>query len=165
VVDQLDAGCVDLDVVGGLSTPELVAAGRQLTDQIGEAPVIWVASGLGAQDGDRVIGGLVLLAEELGGVRVKEDEPGVVGWPDRVGVDRREQGIPQLVGGDDIEACVEQEGGRADHALEDALHRGPDPLRTGPADCTSMLAEMHRQIPAHLGRKAMRSCPVPLPPR
>jgi hypothetical protein len=68
VVDQLDAGGVDLDVVGGPSTPELVAAGRQLTDQIGEAPVVGVAAGLGAQDGDGVVGGLVPVAEEFGGV-------------------------------------------------------------------------------------------------
>ena len=84
VVDQLDAGGVDLDVVGGPAATELIAAGRQLTDQIGEAPVVWVASGLGAQDGDRVVGGLVPVAEELGGVRVEEDESGVVGWPDGV---------------------------------------------------------------------------------
>jgi hypothetical protein len=72
----------------GPSTPELVAAGRQLTDQIGEAPVVWVASGLGAQDRDRVVGRLVPVTEELCPVRVEKDEPGVVGWPDRVGVDR-----------------------------------------------------------------------------
>jgi hypothetical protein len=78
MVDQLDAGGVDLDVVGGPSSPELVAAGGQLTDQVGEAPVVGVAAGLGAQDGDRVVGGLVPVAEELGGVRVEEDEAGVV---------------------------------------------------------------------------------------
>ncbi len=77
VVDQLGAGGVDLDVVGGPSAPELVAAGGQLTDQIGKAPVVWVAAGLGAQQGDGVVGDLVPVAEELGGVRVEEDEPGV----------------------------------------------------------------------------------------
>ena len=46
VVDQLDAVGVDLDVVGCPSATELVAAGRQRIDQIGEAPVVGVASGL-----------------------------------------------------------------------------------------------------------------------
>jgi hypothetical protein len=68
-------------------------------------------------------------------VRVEEDEPGVVGWPDRVGVDGREQRESQLAGSHDVEACVEDEGGRADHGIEDALHRGPDPLRGCPAEC------------------------------
>ena len=78
MVDQLDAGGVDLDIMRCPSTPELVAAGRQFTDQIGEAPVVRVAAGLGAQDRDRVVGGLVPVTEELGGVRVEEYESGVL---------------------------------------------------------------------------------------
>ena len=49
--------------------------------------VVGVAAGLGAQQGDGVVGDLVPVAEELGRVRVEEDEPGVVGRADRVGVD------------------------------------------------------------------------------
>jgi hypothetical protein len=78
VVDQLDAGGVDLDVVGCPSPPELVAAGRQCTDQVREAPVVGVAAGLGAQDRDRVVGGLVPVTKVLGGVRVEEYESGVL---------------------------------------------------------------------------------------
>jgi hypothetical protein len=88
VVDELDAGGVDPDVVGGPPDPELVAAGGQLPDQVRQSPVVGIAAGLGAQQGDGVAGDLVPVAEELGGVRVQEQEPGVVGRPDRVGVDR-----------------------------------------------------------------------------
>ena len=133
VVDELDAGGVDPDVVGGPSDPELVAAGGQLPDQVRKSPVVGIAAGLGAQQGDGVAGDLVPVAEELGGVRVEEDEPGVVGRPDRVGVDRREQRVPEGVGGQDVQASVEHERGRAGHRVDDALHRGPDVLRGGPA--------------------------------
>src|SRR6266545_4433703 len=88
VVEALHAGGVDPDVVGGPSATELLAAGGQLPDQIRQLPVVGVAAGLGAQQGDRVVGDLVPVAEELGRVRVQEDEPGVVGWPEWVGVDR-----------------------------------------------------------------------------
>ena len=62
-------------------TAELLAAGGELTDQVRELPVVGVAAGLGAQDGDGVVGDLVPVAEELVRVRVEEDEPGVVGRP------------------------------------------------------------------------------------
>jgi NAD(P)-dependent dehydrogenase (short-subunit alcohol dehydrogenase family) len=78
-------------------------------------------------------GYFVPVAEEPGRVRVEEDEPGVVGRPDRAGADRREQRIPELVGGQDVQAPVEHERGRAAHRVQDALHRGPDALRGGPA--------------------------------
>src|SRR6266568_3577028 len=129
VVDEFHAGGVDPDVVGGPSGPELVAAGGQLPDQVRESPVVGIAAGLGAQQGDRVVGYLVPVAEELARVWVEEDEPGIVGRPDRVGVDRREKRIPEVVGGQDVQASVEHERGRAAHRVQDALHRGPDALR------------------------------------
>ncbi len=79
VVDELHAGGVDPDVVGGPPDPELVAAGGQLPDQVRESPVVGIAAGLGAQQGDRVVGHLVPVAEEPARVRVEEDEPGDVG--------------------------------------------------------------------------------------
>jgi len=48
VVEALGAAGVDPDVVGGPSDPELVAAGRQLPDQVRQLPVVGVAAGLGA---------------------------------------------------------------------------------------------------------------------
>jgi len=95
VVDEFHAGGVDPDVVGGPSDPELVAAGGQLPDQVRQLPVVGFAAGLGAQQGDRVVGHFVPVAEEPARVRVEEDEPGVVGRPGRIGVDRREQRIPE----------------------------------------------------------------------
>jgi hypothetical protein len=133
VVEALDAGGVDPDVVGGPSGPELVAAGRQLPDQVRQLPVVGVAAGLGAQQGDRVVGDHVPVTEELGRLRVQEQEPGVVGRPDRVGVDRREQRQPEVVGGQEVQASIEHESGRADHRVQDALDRGPDALSGRPA--------------------------------
>jgi hypothetical protein len=86
VVDELDAGGVYADVVGGPADPELVAAGGQLPDQIRDSSIVGVAAGLGAQQGDRVVGDLGPVTEELRCMRVEEDETGVVG---RAGPGRR----------------------------------------------------------------------------
>src|SRR6266581_2155875 len=58
VVDELHAGGVDPDVVGGPPDPELVAAGGQLPDQVRQFRVVGVGAGLGAQQGDGVAGDL-----------------------------------------------------------------------------------------------------------
>jgi hypothetical protein len=52
--------------------PELVAAGRQLTDEAGQRLVVRVAARLGAQAADGVVGDAVLVAVELGGAAVEE---------------------------------------------------------------------------------------------
>jgi hypothetical protein len=88
MVEELDAAGVDSDVVRGPALSELFAAGGQLPDQVREVPVVGVAAGFGAQQGDGVVGGLVVVAEELGRVRVEEDEPGGVGRSSGVAVDR-----------------------------------------------------------------------------
>jgi hypothetical protein len=72
----------------GPAAAELLAAGGELPGQVREVTVVGVAAGFGAQQGDGVVGGLVVVAEELGGVRVEEDEPGGVGRSGGVGVDR-----------------------------------------------------------------------------
>lgn len=46
----------------------------------------------------------------------------------RVGVDRGEAGAPEVVGGQDVPASVEDEGGRAGYGVEEAPYRGPDAL-------------------------------------
>jgi hypothetical protein len=56
VVQRLEVGAAELDVVGRPAHPEVLAAGRQLTGEIGEAAVVGVAAGLGAQDGGSVVG-------------------------------------------------------------------------------------------------------------
>jgi hypothetical protein len=87
--------------------------------------------------------------KELARVRLEEDEPGVAERPGRVGVDRRVQRESELVGGQDVQASVEHERGRAGHRVRDALHRGPHSLRgrpvawrTGPGSGTDQLEQM-----------------------
>ncbi|CAM5645027.1 hypothetical protein SAFG77S_12327 [Streptomyces afghaniensis] len=113
MVEKFHAGGVDADVVGGPELPEVLATGGQFTDQVHQPTVVEIAAGLGAQHGDRVAGDLVPLPEELGGLRVEEDEPGVVGRPRRVGVDGGEEGAPEVVVGQDVPAPAEDEGGCA----------------------------------------------------
>ncbi len=128
MVDELDAGGVDADVVRGPAPPEVVAAGGQLSDDVSQVSVVGVAARFGAQQGDGVVGGLVVVAEELGGAGVEEDEPGGVGRALRVGEDRCVQGRAEVVGGQDVESAVEREAGRAGPGVEDALDGGPDLL-------------------------------------
>ena len=74
----LTPGAVQADVVGGPADAELVAAGGQLADQVGQVLVVGVAAGFGAQHGDGVVGGAFPVAPERAGVRVEEVEPGEV---------------------------------------------------------------------------------------
>jgi hypothetical protein len=113
--------------------PELFAAGGQLPDQVGQVAVVGVAAGFGPQQGDGVVGGLVVVAEELGRLRVEENEPGGVGRSSGVGVDRCVQRCPEIVGGQNVESAVEHEGWCAGHGVEDALDVGPDPPTGGAA--------------------------------
>jgi hypothetical protein len=56
VAVALDAADVEADVVFGPVLAELLAAGRQLADEVGELSVVGVAAGGRAQDGDDVAG-------------------------------------------------------------------------------------------------------------
>jgi hypothetical protein len=53
-MEALDPACVDADVVLGPVLAELVAAGRQLADEVGEVAVIRVVAGGRAQQPDHV---------------------------------------------------------------------------------------------------------------
>ena len=73
----------------------------------------------------------------------------LLGGRDRVGVDRGEQGAPEVVGGQDVPASAEDERGCAGHRVEDALHRGPDALlgrsaawRTGRAGAAQQVEQV-----------------------
>jgi len=81
VMEALDAGGMDPDVVRGPANSELLAAGGQLPDQVRRLPVVRIPADLGSEQGDGVVGDRVPVTEELGRVRVEEDEPGVVWWP------------------------------------------------------------------------------------
>ena len=58
VVKELDAAAVDADVVRRPAAAELLATGGELPDQVREVPVVGVAAGFGAQQGDGVVGAL-----------------------------------------------------------------------------------------------------------
>jgi hypothetical protein len=64
VVQALDAGAVEADVVGAPADAELVATGGQLADEVGQLSVVGVAAGLDAQEGDEVLGDAVPVGEE-----------------------------------------------------------------------------------------------------
>jgi hypothetical protein len=57
VVEVLHPGGVTADVVGAPLRPELFAPGGELTDEVLEVLVVWVAAGLAAKDRDDLIGG------------------------------------------------------------------------------------------------------------
>ncbi len=58
---------------------EVVAAGGQLADEVGESFVVGVATGFGAEDPDGVVGDRVPVEVEVQGLGVQEDEPDVEG--------------------------------------------------------------------------------------
>src|SRR3954454_19098198 len=74
VVEVLDAADVEADVVAGPVLAELVAAGRQLADEVGELAVVRVAAGGRAQRGDDVACDAVPVEVEVAGARIEEDE-------------------------------------------------------------------------------------------
>ena len=88
---------------------ELVAAGGELADEVVEQPVVGVAAGFGAQDGDADVGSGVPVGVEALAGRVEEREPGEVRRPSRVGVDVVVEGAGEPVGGEDVHAAVADE--------------------------------------------------------
>jgi hypothetical protein len=74
MMEALDAGVVEPDVVGGPAGAEGLALRRQLADEIREATVVRVAPGFGAQDRDGVGRNLLPVGVEVGRARVEEDE-------------------------------------------------------------------------------------------
>lgn len=63
-MEALDAAAVELHVVGAPADAELFAARRQFTGQVGQPPVVGVAAGLDAKDGDDVVGDGVPVVEK-----------------------------------------------------------------------------------------------------
>ena len=52
MVDEFDAGRVDADVVGGPTASEVVAAGGELSDEVGQVTVVGIAACFGAEQRD-----------------------------------------------------------------------------------------------------------------
>ena len=108
---------------------EGAAARRQLTNQIGQAPVIRVAPGLGVQHADHVSGRLLPVPVELRRPRVEEREPGGVRGPNRAVEHRGVQGVTEPVHGQHVGAPVTHPRGCAGDGVQHPLHTGPHLLR------------------------------------
>ena len=132
VMDVLEAGAVEADVVGGPAAGELVTAGGQLPDEIGEGPVVRVPAGLAAQHRHDVVRRPRPVEEEGVGAGVEEDEPGDVHRAGRVEVHLRIERVAEPVGGEDVAAGVPHVRRHPGHGVEGLLDAGPDLLRAGP---------------------------------
>lgn len=133
MVEALGPGAVQFDVVRSPPDAELLAAGRELTDEVGEARVVGVPARLSAQDPDDVVGDVVPVHEELGRRGVEEREPRRVDRPFGVGEEVAEEGLAELVRRQEVGAGVEDEGGRVHEQVEDLLHVRPHPFLRGAA--------------------------------
>ena len=122
------------DVVRGPADAELVAAGGEFADEVGEAFVVGVASCGGSEDGDGVVGDGVPVDEELRRPRVEEQEAGRVRWLYRIVEHVGVEGVAEPVSGEDVQATVADVRRGAGHRVEDLLHRRADAFlgRTSP---------------------------------
>src|SRR2546425_7803375 len=107
VVEVLDPGKVLAHVVGRPTGPELVATGGQLTDQVRQCAVVRVTASSSVQDRYGFVGRPVPVEIKGAGAVVEEDEPGVVGRTCRVVVNIAIQGVAELIGGEDVQAPVD----------------------------------------------------------
>jgi hypothetical protein len=71
MAEPLDPGVVESDVVRGPAGAEGIAAGGQLTDEVGERPVVGIAAGLGAQQGDGGVGRSGTAAQQEEPMRIR----------------------------------------------------------------------------------------------
>jgi hypothetical protein len=109
VVELRDATDVEAHVVARPVLAELVAAGRQLADEVGEVAVV-----------------------EVAGARVEEDE--ARGVRALLAVEHlREQGAAERVGAEDVEPVVVDVRGRAGQRVQQLLHGRADAVLDQPA--------------------------------
>ena len=135
-MEVLGAAAVLGDVVGGPHASEVVAAHRQLTDELGEVAVVGVAGGFGAEAADGCCGEVFPSSVEDARPRVEEHEAGQADRPvegrERVGVQR----VGEPVAGEEVGTRVADERGGVGDRVEDPLHgrshlqrRCPRPVR------------------------------------
>ena len=122
MVEAFDAAVVDVDVVHRPQCSERLAPGRELADEVGQVAVGGVAAGLGVQRTDDVACDALPVWKERRCARIEEDEAGGVHRPSRIGVQVREESLPEPVGGEDIAAAVAHVCRDGAHRVEDALH-------------------------------------------
>jgi hypothetical protein len=84
VAEVFHPGLVQPDVMLGPPAAELLAAGRELADQVGQLAVVGVTAGFGPQQRDGGVGDVVPAGVEVAGDRVEKAEPGQVRGAARV---------------------------------------------------------------------------------
>jgi hypothetical protein len=135
VVVALGAGGALVDPLVGPVAAELRALDGQLADERAERRVIGVAAGVEAQHGGGVGGDGRPVRVQLPGVRVEEDEPGLVAVRGGQGPEVGDQPAGEAVVGEHVQAPAEDKS-RAQHrfeGVEQVEGDGVDPLRAGPA--------------------------------
>ncbi|AJC54477.1 hypothetical protein GZL_01883 [Streptomyces sp. 769] len=129
MVEVLGAEGAVVDHVARPQTAELGALHGQLADQLGQLLVVGALPGGHPQRGDRAPGLLLALGVELAGVRIEEEQPLGVGPVRRTGraVEVQmagDQGVPEAVPRQHLEARPEGEGRHALHGGEQLPHAG-----------------------------------------
>lgn len=104
------------------------APGGELADQIGELAVIRIAARGTAQDRDSLGGDAPPVTVERFGAGVEEHVAGVVGWPGGIGEQVGDQCPSERIGGEDVEALVAGQCGRAGDRIKRPTDVGPDRL-------------------------------------
>jgi Alcohol dehydrogenase GroES-like domain len=123
----LGAGAVEAHVVRRPADAELVAAGRQLANEVRQLAVVRVGTGLGAQVGYELRRHPLPVGIEVDGGRVEEREAGAVCRLFAAVEHRRIEGAAERVGADLVEPGIADERRRGD-LVEDLLDDRPDAL-------------------------------------
>jgi hypothetical protein len=126
VMDVFAPGAVEAHVMRGPAGTELLAPHRQLSDQVGQGPVVRVAAGFDAEDRHSVVGCALPVEEECAGLRIEKDESGNVDRPRRVAIHLGVQRVAESVRGQDVSAGVAYVCRRVGDHIQDPLHTGPD---------------------------------------
>jgi hypothetical protein len=100
VVEELDGGRMEANIVDRPVGAERLALGRELADEVRQLTVVRVAPGSRTQDLGGGPGGSVPVGVEGLGARVEEAEPREVRRAGRCGVQLGEQRSPERVGGE-----------------------------------------------------------------
>ncbi|GAP60058.1 hypothetical protein AHiyo1_34930 [Arthrobacter sp. Hiyo1] len=129
---MLETAVVAAHVVRGPASAEFIASGGKLSYKVAQPAVEGVAAGLGAEDGNHIVGGEFPIREEPPGpFFIQEYEACVVGGPDWVDVHLGMQSKAEFVGGKDVHAGVADECRRVSNGVKGELHTWPDLLWCG----------------------------------
>lgn len=145
---MLETAVVAAHVVRGPASAEFIASGGKLSYKVAQPAVEGVAAGLGAEDGNHIVGGEFPIREEPPGpFFIQEYEACVVGGPDWVDVHLGMQSKAEFVGGKDVHAGVADECRRVSNGVKGELHTWPDLLWCGstlPLACSAVRARSNR---------------------